>query len=114
MITGLARFYGLHAMQQLLKSRAAKVKETYERVFHTIHLLLAFPDLDKQFHGDREDTGPGYHSDYDYTNPKSKVYFLVLWLYSIEPPLYFHFNQACRRRDSKLIPLLGPFANALG
>ena len=82
-ITGLARFYGLHAMQQLLKSRAGKVKKTYERVFDTIHLLLAFPDLDKQFHTDREDTGPSYHPDYDVWNPKSKVCFLVLWLYSV-------------------------------
>ena len=38
--------------------------------------------------------------------------FLILWLYSIEPPLYFHFNNACRLRDWKLLPLLGPFAAA--
>ena len=40
--------------------------------------------------------------------------FLVLWLYSIEPPLYFHFNTACRHRDYTLLPLLGPFAYATG
>ena len=46
--------------------------------------------------------------------PTSKGVFLVLWLYSIEPPLYFHFNTACRHRDYTLLPLLGPFAFAIG
>ena len=40
--------------------------------------------------------------------------FLILWLYSVEPPLYFHFNTACRERNNKLLPLLGPFAKATG
>ena len=40
--------------------------------------------------------------------------FLILWLYSVEPPLYFHFNAACRDRNNKLLPLLGPFAKATG
>ena len=40
--------------------------------------------------------------------------FLILWLYSVEPPLYFHFNTACRERNNKLLPLLGPFAKASG
>ena len=76
--------------------------------------MLALPDPDKRFHLDREETKVGYHPDYDMWNPKSKVSFLILWLYSLEPPLYFFFNKACRDRDYKLLPLLGPFANALG
>ena len=40
--------------------------------------------------------------------------FLVLWLYSVEPPLYFHFNTAARHRDNKFLKLLGPFAKATG
>ena len=40
--------------------------------------------------------------------------FLILWLYSVEPPLYFHFNTACRDRNNALLPLLGPFAKATG
>ena len=47
-------------------------------------------------------------------HPKSKVSFLILWLYSLESPLYFFFNKASRDRDYKLLPLLGPFAWALG
>ena len=46
--------------------------------------------------------------------PTSKAVFLILWLYSVEPPLYFHFNTACRDRNNKLLPLLGPFAKATG
>ena len=38
---------------------------------------------------------------------------MVLWLYSIEPPLYFHFNDACRTRNFALIHFLGPFAMAM-
>ena len=72
------------------------------------------PDPDKRFHLNREETKEGYHPDYDMFHPKSKVSFLILWLYSLEPPLYFFFNKACRDRDYKLLPLLGPFATALG
>ena len=45
--------------------------------------------------------------------PDSKIVFLVLYLYSIEPPLYFALNDACRKRDKILLPMLGPFAYAL-
>ena len=76
------------------------------------------PDPDKRFHQNREMTKkgnhPDYHPDYDMYNPNSKVCFLILWIYSLEPPLYFFFNKACRDRDLKLLPLLGPFAWALG
>ena len=39
--------------------------------------------------------------------------FLVLWFYSIEPPLYFQLNEACRQRNWALLDMLGPFAWAL-
>ena len=55
-----------------------------------------------------------YNSDYNLWNPKSKACFIVLWLYSIEPPLYFFFNEACRLRNKAVVPLLGPFASAVG
>ena len=48
-----------------------------------------------------------------YENPHSKIVFLVLFLYSIEPPLYFALNDACRKKDKLLLPMLGPFAQAL-
>jgi hypothetical protein len=65
-----------------------------------------FPDMDKQF--TRMDG-----SDYDLYNPSSKACFLVLFLYSIEPPLYFFLNDACRKQNRALAPMLGAFAFAL-
>ena len=38
----------------------------------------------------------------------------MLWLYSIEPPLYYFFNEACRLRNKAVVSLLGPFAAAVG
>ena len=52
-------------------------------------------------------------SEYDLWNPKSKACFIVLWMYSIEPPLYFFLNEACRLRNQNVVPLLGPFAAAV-
>ena len=46
-------------------------------------------------------------------NPNSRAVFVVLWLYSIEPPFYFYLNKACRRRDPTYLPMFGPFAAAL-
>ena len=57
---------------------------------------------------------PDYKSEYNLWWPTSKAVFLILWLYSVEPPLYFHFNTACRDRNNALLPLLGPFAKATG
>lgn len=34
-------------------------------------------------------------------------------MYSIEPPLYFFLNEACRLRNQNVVPLLGPFAAAV-
>ena len=60
------------------------------------------------------DDEPDYKSEYNLLWPTSKAVFLILWLYSVEPPLYFHFNSACRERNNALLPLLGPFAKATG
>ena len=54
-----------------------------------------------------------FSSDYNLYNPKSKGCFIVLWLYSIEPPLYYFVNEACRLRDKTVVPLLGPFLAAI-
>ena len=76
-------------------------------MFDIIKNILAFDDLDMKFN-------KGYYDEYDLWYPTSKAVFLILWLYSVEPPLYFHFNTACRVRNSALLPLLGPFAKATG
>ena len=83
------------------------MQETYRRVFELIQRLINFPDLDKKF---------GYFTsdgEYNLSNPKSKACFIVLWLYSIEPPLYYFVNEACRLRDKTVVPLLGPFLAAI-
>jgi hypothetical protein len=92
------------------------VQETYRRVFQLIQRLINFPDLDKRF-GEfdlNRDGAELYNSEYNLWNPNSKACFIVLWLYSIEPPLYYFFNEACRLRNKAVLPLLGPFAAAVG
>ena len=79
---------------------------TYRRVFNTILALIAFPDLDKEF---EFETG----SVYDLMNPESKACFSMVWMYSLEPPLYHMLNKACRNRIKALLPILGPFACAI-
>ena len=70
--------------------------------------------MDQKFYGQR-DWQSGMHKDpiYGLWNPRSRASVLVLWLYSVEPPLYFHLNDACRSMDHPLIPMLGPFARAI-
>ena len=70
-------------------------------------MLINFPDLDQKFERNTL-------SEYDLFYPKSKGCFIILWMYTIEPPLYFFLNQACRLRDYKVVRLLGPFAAAIG
>ena len=69
--------------------------------------MMEFTDIDSQI------TIVGMDPDLDFKNPHSKIVFLVLFLYSIEPPLYFALNDACRKRDKLVLPMLGPFAKAL-
>ena len=80
---------------------------TYRRVFNTILALIYFPDLDRRF--ERETGDPVY----DLYNPISKACFSMLWMYSLEPPLYNMLNKACRNRIKALLPILGPFACAI-
>ena len=96
------------------KSRVKAMVETYPNVFDIIQNLLAFDDLDKKFIAQWRQQEPDFKSEYNLWCPTSKAVFLILWLYSVEPPLYFHFNTACRERNNKLLPLLGPFAKATG
>ena len=118
-LVGLYEFYQLHLEKELRGSKQARlvhVQETYRRVFQLIQRLINFPDLDKRFgmYIERRDGAELYNSEYNLYNPKSKACFIVLWLYSIEPPLYFFFNEACRLRTKAVLPLLGPFAAAVG
>ena len=55
----------------------------------------------------------GGDDDYDLTNPQSKAVFVILWLYSVEPPIYYHLNSACRRMDATMLPHLGALARGL-
>ena len=80
---------------------------TYQRVFIELERLINFPDLDLQF-------GYGYgDQEYNLRHPTSKACFLVLFLFSIEPPLYFFLNDAIRTMNKALLPMLGPFAKAI-
>ena len=108
-LVGLSEFYKLQLEKELRgckQARLAVVQETYRRVFETIQRLINFPDLDKKFDTDGE--------EYGLWMPESKACFIVLWLYSIEPPLYYFFNEACRLRNKAVVSLLGPFAAAVG
>ena len=78
-------------------------KKALDKVVH----LIQIPDHDKPFE-DNEDP------IYGLRNACSKVVYLVLWVYSIEPPLYFFLNQACRQKDRSRLRMLGPLAAALG
>ena len=92
-LVGLCEFYSLHLAKELRGGKQARlmfVQKTYNQVFALIHRLINFPDLDNKFIAECGD------SEYDLWNPKSKACFIVLWLYSIEPPLYFYLNEACR------------------
>ena len=74
--------------------------------FDTIIDLIDIPDIQKPFEFSRDPI-------YGLMNPLSKATFLLLLFYSIEPPLYFFLNTACRQKDAEKLPMLGPFAAAL-
>jgi len=111
---GLKKFYSLH-LEKNHRTRGChhlhRVKQTYNNVFDIILLLISFPDLDKKF----EIKNIGVTDPkYDLKNPNSKACFLLFWLFTIEPPLYFFSNEACCKQDKKVIRELGPFALGLG
>lgn len=47
------------------------------------------------------------------SDPKHVITKTVLYIYSLEPPIYRVLNRASREQDSKYISTLGPFADAL-
>lgn len=108
-LMGLQDYYVWHmdkTANEVDKASQMEAKAAYQRVFSKIELLLNFPDMNRPFNDDKKD-------EYDLYNPDSKCCFLVLFLYSIEPPFYFALNHACRKRESQLLPMFGPFAYAL-
>ena len=46
-------------------------------------------------------------------NPNSKIVQTLLWIYTIEPPIYADLNSACREMNLDLLDDLGPYAIAL-
>ena len=108
-LVGLQDFYAWQmevTASTVDKACQVKAKAAYQRVFAKIELLLNFPDMNQKFNNNSD-------HDYDLYNPLSKGAFLVLFLYSIEPPFYFALNHACRKRDERFLPMFGPFARAL-
>ena len=106
---GVWQFYSSHLDMKVTGGDRASfwgTIATYQRVFIELERLINFPDLARQFSW-------GGSDEYDLWNPTSKACFLVLFLYSIEPPLYFYLNDACRTKNKALLPMLGPFACAI-
>ena len=79
---------------------------SFKKALDTIVALIQIPDHDKPF--DYHDPIYGLH------NPCSKAVYFILWVYSMEPPIYFWLNQACRQKDTSKLRMLGPLAAALG
>lgn len=77
-------------------------------VFEKIFELINFSEPDEPLitYQDKE-------SELCLWNPYSKAVCIIMWLYSIEPPLYAAINEACRTIDNKYLRSLGPFAAAL-
>lgn len=47
-------------------------------------------------------------------DPENPIVQTILYLYSMEPPLYRHMNRACREKDFNKMDKVGPFAATLG
>ena len=74
------------------EKKTLKIIANYRKAFTKMLLMISFPDLDKPFDYGSDD-------DYDLWKPTSKAVFLILFLYSMEPPFYAALNQACRTLD---------------
>jgi len=110
---GVWQFYSSHLDRNMnggLRAGFWSTIATYQRVFIELERLINFPDLDREFTADHFNPKK---DDYDLWWPTSKACFLVLFLYSIEPPLYFYLNDAIRTMNKALLPMLGPFASAI-
>lgn len=68
---------------------------------------MYFKDVDQKFKRHNKDL------EYGYYNSHSKIVFLMLFLYLIEPPFYFAINDASRKKDKRLLPMLCLLATAL-
>jgi len=109
LLEGLEKFFSLELMKKIGSQgelMISQIHSSYTAGFDRIRKMINFPDMDKQFNNYKSD-------DYNLFSPTSRASFLVLWLYSLEPPFYFHLNQACRSLDQTLLQFLGPFARAL-
>ena len=47
------------------------------------------------------------------SDPKHVITKTLLYIYSLEPPIYRYLNKASREQDPKYIDTLGPFSDAL-
>ena len=123
-LDGLETFFEHLLSKQIDSSSSHALKqmnESYKAGFNKIREIIDFPDFDKPF--ERIDNGgynyatrkkdSDFNSPYNLWNSSSKASFLLLHIYSMEPPFYFHLNTACRNKDFNLITMLGPFADAL-
>ena len=82
------------------------VIKTYQRVFETILALVAFTDPDQKFNRWDGD-------EYSLHKPDTKACYSVVWMYSLEPPLYWLLNRAMRTKNMAYLQMLGPFAQAI-
>ena len=51
--------------------------------------------------------------EYCLRNPESKACYSLVWMYSLEPPLYYMLNKAMRSKNKAYLQMLGPFAQAI-
>ena len=79
--------------------RIPLVKKVYKAVFDRIRQILNFSNWNKPFN---ENKGANADFEMSLMNPESKAVFLVLWLYTIEPPFYAHLNRACITNDKEM------------
>ena len=109
MFAGLQQCYTLNlerASTAATNATLPSVIKTYQRVFETILALVAFTDPDQKFKTWSED-------EYDLFQPDSKACYSVVWMYSLEPPLYWLLNRAMRTENMAYLQMLGPFAQAI-
>ena len=109
-MSGLKEYLNLFISIEMATSSPLQQKATmtaYQNALDKVVHLIQIPDHDKPFKSYDDPI-------YGLRNPHSKAVYLLLWLYSIEPPLYFALNKACRQKDQTKLSMLGPFAAAWG
>ena len=73
------------------------VKSQYKKVFDRLKEIFNFSDLDKPFYVNT--SVKMKRDEFSLSDPDSKAVYLILWFYTIEPPLYAILNQACRENN---------------